>query len=63
MWKISNAKAVGSAVTSVLKKLSQLSRKVMTVIMRQLLLWAKADEVNWVISDYWRGHFMDLAKK
>ena len=37
MWKINNAKAAGSAVTSILKKLSQLSGKVMTAIMRQLL--------------------------
>ena len=37
MWKISNAKAVGLAVTSVLKRLSQLSGKVVIAIMRQLL--------------------------
>ena len=36
MWKISNAKAVGLAVTSVLKRLSQLSGKVVIAIMRQL---------------------------
>ena len=36
MWKISNAKVAGSAVTSVLKKLSQLSEKIVIVIMRQL---------------------------
>ena len=36
MWKISNIKAVGLAVTSVLKKLSQLLGKTVTVIMRQL---------------------------
>ncbi|XP_075645683.1 uncharacterized protein LOC142616786 [Castanea sativa] len=36
MWKISNAKAAGSTVTSVLKKLSQLSEKAVTAIMRQL---------------------------
>ena len=39
MWKISNAKATGSVVTSVLKK-------AVIVVIRQLLLWAKADEVN-----------------
>ena len=61
--KISNTQAAGSAVTFVLKKLSQLSGKVMTAIMRQLLLWAEADEVNWMISDYWRGHFMDFPEK
>jgi len=36
MWKINNAKAAGLAVTSILKKLSQLSGKVVTAIMRQL---------------------------
>ena len=36
MWKIGNVKAVGLAVTSVLKKLSQLLGKAVTVIMRQL---------------------------
>ena len=36
MWKIGNVKAVGLAVTSVLKKLSQLLGKTVTVIMRQL---------------------------
>ena len=36
MWKINNAKAVGSAITSVLKKLSLLSGKAVTAIMRQL---------------------------
>ena len=54
--KISNAQAAGSAVTTVLKRLSQLSGKAVTVVIRQLLLWAKADEVSWVISDCWRGH-------
>ena len=34
MWKINNAKVAGSAVTSVLKKLSQLSEKIVIVIMR-----------------------------
>ena len=56
MWKISDAKTAGSVVTSVLKKLSQLSRKAVTAIMRQLLLWAEVDEVSWAISDCWRGH-------
>ena len=36
MWKISNVKAAESAVTSVLKKLSQLSGKAVIAIMRQL---------------------------
>ena len=36
IWKISNGKAAGSVVTSILKKLSRLSRKAVTAIMRQL---------------------------
>ena len=56
IWKISNGKAAGSIITSILKKLSQLSRKAVTAIMRQLLLWAEVDEVSWAISDCWRGH-------
>ena len=27
------------------------------------LFWAEENEVSWMISDYWRGHFMDLAEK
>ena len=46
MWKISNFKAAGSAVTSILKKLFQLSGKAITTIIRQLLLGAEADEVK-----------------
>ena len=74
--KINNAQAARSAVTAVLKKLSQLlgkkspncQEKAMTAILRQLsqdssLLWAKANKVRRVISDCWRGYFMNLAKK
>ena len=43
---ISNVKVVGLAVTAVLKKLSQLSRKAVTVVIRQLLLGAEVDEVR-----------------
>ena len=43
---ISNVKAVGLAVAAVLKKLSQLSRKAVTVVIRQLLLGAEVDEVR-----------------
>ena len=46
MWKINNAKAVESVVTSVLKKLSYLSRKAVTAIMKQLLLQVEAYEVS-----------------
>ena len=43
---ISNVKVVRSAVTAVLKKFSQLSRKAVTVVIRQLLLGAEVDEVR-----------------
>ena len=43
MRKFSNIKAAGSAVTAVLKKLSQLLEKAVT---RQLLLGAEVDEVS-----------------
>ena len=46
MRKISNVKATWSAVTSILKKLFQLLGKVITAIIRQLLLEADADEVR-----------------
>ena len=56
MRKISNVKAIESVVTAVLKKLYQLSRKVVLTIIRQLLLGAEADEVSWVMSDCWRRY-------
>ena len=43
MRKNNNVKAIGSAVTSILKKLSQLSGK---AVIRQLLLGVEADEVR-----------------
>ena len=63
------------AVTTIMKKLSQLSGKTVTAIMKKAilavkkscLLWVEANDVRWVISDCWRGHFniyfMDLAEK
>ena len=59
MWKINNAKAIGSAITSVLKKAVPTVKKscpncqetTVTVVIRQLLFYIEADEVNWVISD------------
>ena len=47
--KISNAKAVRSAVTFVLKRLSQLLGKAVTTVMR------------WVISDCWKGHLAFIS--
>ena len=46
MRKISNVKAAGLAVTSILKRLFQLLGKVITAIIRQWLLEADADEVR-----------------
>ena len=51
MRKISNVNAVESTVIAVLEKLSQLSRKAVPTVIRQLLLGAKADEVSWVMLD------------
>ena len=53
MRKFSNIKAAGSAVTAVLKKLSQLLEKAVT---RQLLLGAEVDEVSWMMSGYWKEY-------
>ena len=58
--KISNVQVAGSAVIVVLKKDIPAVRK-------SYLLWAEANEVRWVLSDCWEGHFsfyfMDLAEK
>ena len=57
MRKIRNVKVVGSAITAILKRLSQLSRKAVTAIIRQLLLGAEVDEVKcqaigiWALND------------
>ena len=51
MRKISNVKAAELVVTAVLKKLSQLSRKAVPAVIRQLLLKVEVDEVNLVMSD------------
>ena len=62
--KNSNAQAVGSAVTAVLKKAvpavkksyDSYHEKAVPVVRKSCLLWTEANEVRWVISDYWRGH-------
>ena len=57
--KISDVQATGSTVTTVLKK-------AVPAVKKSCLLWAKANEVKWVLSDCWEGHFniyfMDLAE-
>ena len=56
MRKISNVKAAELVVTAVLKKLSQLSRKAVPAVIRQLLLKVEVDEVNLVMSNCWRRY-------
>ena len=61
-------------MTAIMKKLSQLSGKAVTAIMKKTvptvrkscLLWAEANDVRWVLLYCWEGHFnvyfMDLAE-
>ena len=68
-------------MTTILRKLSQLSGKAVTTIMKNCdsyhekavpavrkscLLWVEDNEVRWVLSDCWEGHFniyfMDLVE-
>ena len=72
--KISDVQAAGLAVTAVLKKAVPTVRKscdsyhekAVPVVRKSCLLWTEANEVRWVISDCWGGHFsiyfMDLAE-
>ena len=57
--KINDVQTVGSAVITVQKKAIPAVRK-------NCLLWAEDNEVRWVLSDCWEGHFniyfMDLAE-
>ena len=46
MRKISNVKAARSAITTVLKKLFQLSEKAVTAVIRQMVLGVEVDEVR-----------------
>ena len=54
--KICNVKAAGSAVSFVLKKLSQLYEKAVIAVIRQLLLGPEVDEVSWMMSGCWREY-------
>ena len=72
--KISDVQAAGSAVTAVLKKAvptvkkscDNYHEKAVPIVRKSCLLWVEANEVRWVISDCWEGHFniyfMDLAE-
>ena len=72
--RISNVQVARSAVTAVLKKAVPTVRKscdsyhekAVPAVRKSCLLWAEANEVRWVLSDRWEGHFniyfMDLAE-
>ena len=59
--KISDVQTAGSAVTAVLKKAVLAVRKscdsyhekAVPAVRKSCLLWAEANEVRWVLSDYW----------
>ena len=48
------------AVPAVRKSCDSYHEKAVPTVRKSYLLWAETNEVRWVISDYWRGHFMDL---
>ena len=72
--KISDVQTAGSDVTAVLKKAVLAIRKscdsyhekAVPTVRKSCLLWAEANEVRWVLSNCWEGHFdiyfMDLAE-
>ena len=59
--KFYNAKAVGSTVPFVLKKLLQLSEKTITTIRRPLLLEVEVDEVSWMMPGCWREYSVFIS--
>ena len=54
------------AVPAVKKICDNYHEKAVPIVRKNCLLWAEANEVRWVISDCWEGHFniyfMDLAE-
>ena len=54
------------AVPVVKKSYDSYHEKVVPAIRKSCLLWVEANEVRWVLSDYWEGHFniyfMDFAE-
>ena len=54
------------AVPTVKKSCDNYHEKVVPIVRKSCLLWAEANEVRWVISDCWEGHFniyfMDLPE-
>ena len=66
--------AAGSTVTAVMKKhvptvrksYDSYHEKAIPTVRKSCLLWAEVNEVRWVLSDCWEGHFniyfMDVAE-
>ena len=54
------------AVPVVKKSYDSYHEKAVSAVRKSCLLWVKANEVRWVLLDYWEGHFniyfMDLAE-
>ena len=54
------------AVLVVKKSYDSYHEKAVPAIRKSCLLWVEANEVRWVLLDYWEGHFniyfMDLAE-
>ena len=54
------------AIPAVKKSCDNYHEKVVPIVRKSCLLWAEANEVRWVISDCWEGHFniyfMDLPE-
>ena len=54
------------AVPAIKKSCDNYHEKAVPAIRKSCLLWAEANEVRWVLLDYWEGHFniyfMDLVE-
>ena len=54
------------AVPAVKKSCDNYHEKAVPIVRKSCLLWVEANEVRWVISDCWEGHFniyfMDLPE-
>ena len=53
-------------VPTVRKSCDDYHEKAVLAVRKSCLLWVEANEVRWVLSDYWEGHFniyfMDFAE-
>ena len=56
----------GKAVTAIMKSCDSYHEKAVPAVRKNCLLWAEDNEVRWVLSDCWEGHFniyfMDLVE-